>query len=49
MSTKRGNNEGSIRLCSDGRWEARASAGIDYRTGQLKHISVYCKTKTEVI
>lgn len=49
MGTRRGNNEGSIRLRSDGRWEARASAGIDYRTGQLKRISVYGKTKTEVI
>lgn len=49
MSTRRGNNEGSIRLRSDGRWEARASAGYDYCTGKPKRISVYGKTKTEVI
>ena len=34
---------------SDGRWEARATGSIDYRTGKPKRISVYGKTKSEVI
>lgn len=46
---RRAKNEGSIRQRSDGRWEARATGGIDYRTGKSKRISVYGKTKTEVI
>lgn len=49
MSKRRGNHEGNIRLRSDGRWEARASAGYDYITGKEKRISVYGKTKTDVI
>jgi len=44
---RRAKNEGSIRQRSDGRWEARATGGIDYRTGKSKRISVYGKTKTE--
>ena len=46
---RRAKNEGSIRQRSDGRWEARATGGIAYRTGKSKRISVYGKTKTEVI
>lgn len=46
---RRAKNEGSIRQRSDGRWEARATGSIDYRTGKPKRISVYGKTKTEVI
>ena len=37
---RRAKNEGSIRQRSDGRWEARATGGIDYRTGKPKRISV---------
>ncbi len=46
---RRANNEGNIRQRSDGRWEARATGGTDYRTGKPKRISVYGKTKSEVI
>lgn len=46
---KRANNEGTYRKRSDGRWEARATAGIDFRTGEKKRISVYGKTQAEVI
>lgn len=46
---RRAKNEGSIRQRSDGRWEARATGSIDYRTGKPKRISVYGKTKSEVI
>ena len=28
----RGHNEGNIRQRTDGRWEVRLSAGIDYKT-----------------
>lgn len=46
---RRANNEGNIRQRSDGRWEARATGGIDYKTGKPKRISVYGKTKSEVV
>ncbi len=46
---RRAKNEGSIRQRTDGRWEARATGSIDYRTGKPKCIFVYGKTKTEVI
>lgn len=46
---RRAKNEGSIRQRPDGRWEARATGSIDYRTGKPKRISVYGKTKSEVI
>lgn len=46
---RRANNEGNIRQRSDGRWEARATGGVDYRTGKPKRISVYGKTKSEVV
>ena len=46
---KRANNEGTYRKRSDGRWEARATAGIDFRTGDKKRISVYGKTQAEVV
>ena len=29
-----GHNEGNIRQRTDGRWEVRLSAGIDYKTGK---------------
>ena len=33
-SSRRGHHEGNIRQRSDGRWEVRLSAGMDYKTGQ---------------
>ena len=30
---RRGHNEGNIRRRTDGRWEVRLSAGIDYKAG----------------
>ena len=33
-SLRRGHNEGNIRQRTDGRWEVRLSAGIDYKTGK---------------
>ena len=42
MAGKRGNNEGSIRLRSDGRWEAR----VTLPTGEQR--SLYGKTRQEV-
>ena len=35
----RGHNEGNIRQRTDGRWEVRLSAGIDYKTGKPKRTS----------
>lgn len=49
MSKRRGNNEGNIKQRADGRWEARATGGIDYATGKTKRISRYAKTKAEAI
>lgn len=46
---RKSNNEGSIRQRADGRWEARATGGVDFGTGTKKRISVYGKTKAEVI
>ena len=46
---RKSNNEGSIRQRKDGRWEARATGGVDFGTGEKKRISVYGKTKAEVI
>ena len=31
---RRGHNEGNIRQRTDGRWEVRLSAGMDYKTGK---------------
>lgn len=45
----RGHNEGSIKLRSDGRYEVRVTAGIDFATGKTKRISYYAKTKAEAI
>lgn len=46
---RKSNNEGSIRQRKDGRWEARATGGVNFGTGEKKRISVYGKTKAEVI
>lgn len=48
MATKkRGHNEGNIRERSDGRFEVRVTAGIDFATGKAKRISYYAKTRAE--
>lgn len=46
---RKSNNEDSIRQRADGRWEARATGGVDFGTGEKKRISVYEKTKAEII
>ena len=43
----RGHNEGNIRQRTDGRWEVRLSAGIDYKTGKPKRTSTCCNTKQD--
>lgn len=48
MAGKRGNNEGSIRQRSDGRWEARVTVGINPATGKPERRSIYGKTQAEV-
>lgn len=47
--TKRGHSEGSIRERSDGRFEVRVTARIDFETGKAKRISYYAKTKAEAV
>ena len=46
---RRGHNEGNIRRRTDGRWEVRLSAGIDYKTGKVKRTSTCCNTRQEAI
>ena len=46
---RKSNNEGSIRQRKDGRWEVRATGGMDYATGKPKRISRYAKTKAEAV
>ncbi len=46
---RRGHNEGNIRQRTDGRWEVRLSAGIDYKTGKPKRTSTCCNTRQEAI
>ncbi|MEG1744625.1 MAG: tyrosine-type recombinase/integrase [Ruthenibacterium sp.] len=46
---RRGHNEGNIRQRSDGRWEVRLSAGLDYKTGTAKRTSTCCNTRQEAI
>ena len=48
-SLRRGHNEGNIRQRTDGRWEVRLSAGIDYKTGKPKRTSTCCNTRQEAI
>lgn len=48
-ASRRGHKEGNIRHRSDGRWEVRLSAGIDYKTGKAKRTSTCCNTKQEAI
>ncbi len=46
---RRGHNEGNIRRRTDGRWEVRLSAGIDYKTGKPRRTSTCCNTRQEAI
>ncbi len=46
---RRGHNEGNIRQRTDGRWEVRLSAGIDYKTGKPRRTSTCCNTRQEAI
>ena len=48
-SLHRGHNEGNIRRRTDGRWEVRLSAGIDYKTGKPRRTSTCCNTRQEAI
>ena len=48
-SPRRGHHEGNIRQRSDGRWEVRLSAGMDYKTGKAKRTSTCCNTRQEAI
>ena len=48
MAKRRANGEGSIRKRSDGRWEARYTAGYDPKTGKRINKNVLGKTQTEV-
>lgn len=48
MSTKRANNEGSIRQRPDGRWEARYTVGTNPGTGKPIRKSIYGDTQQEV-
>ena len=48
-SLRRGHNEGNIRQRTDGRWEVRLSAGIDYKTGKPRRTSTCCNTRQEAI
>lgn len=46
---RRGHNEGNIRQQTDGRWEVRLSAGIDYKTGKPRRTSTCCSMRQEAI
>ena len=46
---RRGHNEGNIRRRTDGRWEVRLSAGIDYKTDKPRRTSTCCNTRQEAI
>ena len=48
-SLRRGHNEGNIRQRTDGRWEVRLSAGIDYKTGKPRRTSTCCNTRQAAI
>lgn len=45
---KRGNGEGTITHRTDGRWMAQASVGRDKKTGKLKRVTFYGRTRQEV-
>lgn len=46
MGKRRGQNEGSISLRKDGRWEARVTVG--YKSGRQRRKCIYGKTRQEV-
>ena len=48
-SLRRGHNEGNIRQRTDGRWEVRLSAGMDFKTGKPRRTSTCCDTRQEAI
>ena len=49
MAKSRANNEGNIKLRSDGRYEVRVTVDYDKMTGKpkrvSKYVSVICKTE----
>lgn len=49
MAKTRSNNEGSIRLRSDGRYEIRVTVSHDFATGKTKRVSRYASTKEEAV
>lgn len=49
MAKTRANNEGNIKLRSDGRYEVRITVDYDKMTGKPKRISKYAKTKEEAV
>ncbi len=49
MAKTRANNEGNIRLRSDGRYEVRVTVDYDKATGTPKRVSKYAKTKEEAV
>ena len=49
MAKRRSNNEGNIKLRSDGRYEVRVTVDYDKMTGQSKRVSKYAKTKEEAV
>ena len=49
MAKTRSNNEGNIKLRSDGRYEVRVTVDYDKMTGQSKRVSKYAKTKEEAV
>lgn len=49
MAKTRSNNEGNIRLRSDGRYEVRVTVGHDIMTGKPKRVSKYASTKEEAV
>ena len=49
MAKTRSNNEGNIKLRSDGRYEVRVTVDYDKMTGKPKRVSKYAKTKEEAV
>ena len=47
MGNNRGMRQGSIKKRTDGRYEVRVTAGLDFKTGLPHRISKYARTKTE--
>jgi len=48
MAKTRANNEGNIKLRSDGRYEVRITVDYDKMTGKPKRISKYAKDKLSI-